>query len=297
MTCVWFRPRLLSISMVGSVDAIGVVCTPKVTHMLKRHFRLIEALGILVALVAWGLNTLSVERWGEIQAAHQRMGEKVLEAYTSSQLTANMMLNSAIIQAAKERPDQQGTDLAYERAWFSLDVRRAWLLRLYNNVTGLRILADHLHDIDKQHELGHAESIRELSTQLEPIEQRVQTTLGGKKGWVAAPTFDKDAIPAKEATDLDVTVVTVAEPVLTLQGKLADALTDRRKQATRIHIGVFFIGTLLLIVAKTAEWRVDLGKPAVPGEAPAIHASNIPTAPPDVPLNAKSSRTRNQKIK
>jgi hypothetical protein len=265
--------------------------------MIKRHFRLIEALGILVALVAWGLNTLSVERWGEVQAAHQRMGEKAVDAYTSSQLTANIMLNSAITRAAKERFDQQGTDLAYERTWFSLDVRRAWLLRLYNSVTGQRILTDHLRDIDEEHELGHADIIRKLSSELDPIEQRVQTILGNKKGWVAAPTFNEDTIPAKQATDLDLTAATLAERMLTLQGEIADALANRRKQATRIYIGVFFIGTLLLIFAKIAEWRVDLGKPAVPAEVPATHASNLPTAPLALPLKTKSSKTRNQKTK
>jgi hypothetical protein len=36
--------------------------------MLRRNFRLIEAFGLLLALVAWGLNWTSVERWSEAQA-------------------------------------------------------------------------------------------------------------------------------------------------------------------------------------------------------------------------------------
>jgi hypothetical protein len=227
---------------------------------MKGNFRFIESLGLLLALAAWGLNWISVERWSKAQAAHERAVEEIIQTYHNTQITANVVLESAINRSTSTvpTPDRATPSLQpFQRFWHSADVRRAWLQRVYNNETGLGLLLSALADTDQQSKLLLRAEILTLQANLLPIQDRVQSFLGDQRGWVLAPSFDENALSAQDAATIELSLARLAEQSFVVSGKVSDALAARRKRSTSIYNGVFFLGSFLLILAKILEWRID----------------------------------------
>jgi hypothetical protein len=225
--------------------------------MLKRNFRLMEALGMLFVLVAWGLNWTSVERWSAAQTSHERVVEEIMQTYHHVQITANVVLESAISRAsvASTAPNATSDLPPYQRAWHSADVRRAWLQRASNGGMQLDLLISALHDTDEQYRLLLGTRIVRLREDFSPIEQRLQS-FSAQKGWIPVPSFDEDALSAKGAGDMDRNVGKLAEQAFIVHEEVLNAIAARRKLSTRIYNTVFFIGTFLIIVSKILEWQI-----------------------------------------
>jgi hypothetical protein len=64
--------------------------------MTKPTSRLIEAGGMLLVLLAWGLNWVSVERWTEARLVLERDVERIVQTNQNVQVSANVMLEFAI---------------------------------------------------------------------------------------------------------------------------------------------------------------------------------------------------------
>jgi hypothetical protein len=81
--------------------------------------------------------------------------------------------------------------------------------------------------------------------------------MGDEKGFVPTPSFSEDILSPQDAGHIDHTLVELSEQVFDLDDEVSKAIAARRKRWTMIYSAVFFVGTLLLVVAKTLEWRLD----------------------------------------
>jgi hypothetical protein len=250
--------------------------------MIKRNYRFLEAIGLLLALAAWGLNWISVERWSKAQAAHERIVGEIRSSYHNTQTVANIALESAINRATVTVPTPDPAILSlqpYQRVWYSADVRRAWLQRVGNNVTGIHMLLSALSDADLQSGLLLRSKIQTLQANLLPIEDRVQSFLGVKKGWVLVPSFDEHALSAQDAANIELSLGRLAEQSFLVASDISDVLAARRDQWTSVYNAVFFGGSFLLIVAKIVEWRIEHSQPAEIGR-PTPQESDLHRAAP-----------------
>ncbi|HWW13357.1 MAG TPA: hypothetical protein VN310_01745 [Candidatus Dormibacteraeota bacterium] len=132
--------------------------------MIRRNVKGVEVLGLLLALVAWGMNWNSVEYWSAAQAEHERAIDRIIQAYHNVQITANVSLESAI-DRGDASTSKEGTGASvqpYQRAWHAPDVRRAWLQRSVNDITGLNLLLSTLSTTNQKYDLALDNQISEL---------------------------------------------------------------------------------------------------------------------------------------
>lgn len=264
----------------------------------KRHRRLVEVGGMSLVLMAWGLNWVSVDNWNGATASYQRQVDKIVTGYHSVQTTANIVLESAITRAtAAATEDQYDTEnQPYQRVWSSGDVRRGWFQRTMNDVAHLRFFIDAIREADGEYAFGLGDRAKDLDAELTPIENKMQSLLGSRRGWVAAPAFDLKLLSASEAFKIEQSAEQLVERIFSLHGEALDAFAKRKKQWTWFYAGAFFIGTLMLISSKLLEWYFDpvsgdaLPADASPGSQSALIAASVSAARARVPKITGTSR-------
>ncbi|MDP3221074.1 MAG: hypothetical protein Q8S73_43725 [Deltaproteobacteria bacterium] len=230
--------------------------------MLSRNFRFVEALGMLLVLLAWVASSNSVQTWTDARDSHQKQIAFLVDAYQHAQITANLQLEAAIgREVLRQQPNDGGPETAslYQRTWHSPDVRRAWLQRLTNSTTGLTLVHEAMALLNNQHDLIPKAKIRSFAVALAALNHRIQRLIpSDQHGWISTPTFDEGALSPQEANEIEQRLMRVTEGTLVASDDITQAISNRRTRSWRVYAAIFLLGTALLISAKLLNWRIDI---------------------------------------
>lgn len=226
-----------------------------------RHCRLFEAAGMVLVLLAWWLNWLANDRWAEAYSAHDRLVRDLVQLQGHAQISANVGLDVALRGSSiQSRSSEDSSSLqTYQRTWASREARQAWLQRSHDDVFGLRLLETRIEQMNSKYRIVPHAWIDSLGGVLTPLEQRLQSVVGpGLQGWIATPSFRENVLTAEAAREIDQQLLSLSEQAFALSNQMSEALTRRRHLSSMIYTTLFFMGSALLILAKTLEWRAEV---------------------------------------
>ena len=230
--------------------------------LMMKHYRLIEAAGMFLVLLAWALSWISLERWTRARNLHTQYIQMISQAHDHGGITANVRLEAAVIRDFVNRDvkpaNPSGWEL-YAQAWSSSDVRQAWMFRTSHNIGGLLLLGDNMADLNSSYALGEQEELRQLRASILQVSKRLELAVapaGLGNGRPPAPAIEK--LSADEADKTEIALGTLAEQAFGIAGVLLNKIEDRRISTSRLYTQIFIIGSMFLIAAKVINWRNDL---------------------------------------
>lgn len=230
--------------------------------LMMKHYRLLEATGMFLVLLAWGLSWISLEHWTSARNLHTRYIQMISEAHDHGGITANVRLEAAVIRDFVNRnvkPENRSGWELYAQAWPSSDVRQAWMFRAYHNVGGLQLLADNMADFDSKYDLGEQGEIKQLRASISQVSKRLELAVApGQLGNGRPPAPALEKLSADEADSTELALGALAERAFRIAGVLLDEIEKRRISTSRLYTQIFIIGSMLLIAAKVINWRNDL---------------------------------------
>jgi hypothetical protein len=234
-------------------------------NVVMKHYRLIEAAGMFLVLLAWALSWISLERWTGARNSHTQYIQMVSQAHDHGGITANVRLEAAVIRDFVNRnvkpANASGWEL-YAEAWPSSDVRQAWMFRASHNIGGLQLLADNMVDLNSTYTLGEQEELRQLRASILQVLKRLDLAVTPARlgnGRPPAPAIEKLSADEADKTELELSII--AERAFRIAEVLLNKIEDRRTSTSRLYTQIFIVGSMFLIAAKVINWRNDLKPP------------------------------------
>jgi hypothetical protein len=223
---------------------------------ILRHFKLFEAFGLLLILCAWGLSWNSVERWSTARSEVDSAVELNLRSYTGSQITANVRLEAAVTRTSMRNLEREESDpkTNYEMAWESSEVKQYWSYRLQNELFSLSFLRESMGELDKKYDLGLEGELREIRARINSAESRLKLPEIGKRSAPAAIEIPAH-ISITEANDIETSLSSIYLEELRLVDRARHCMEKRRSASLNLYRFLFFLGTVVVVASKIADWR------------------------------------------
>jgi hypothetical protein len=236
----------------------------KYCELFRRHFRLLEAVGMATVLICWALDWSSVQYWDSAKKEFKDNLQSVQYAYAESHRSADTRLESAITRALNRHSpeglfaDQERLDKIYDSAWESNEVRQRWHVRVADNVIAASNYLLIIKTCNKDYNLNLDKAINGSTDNIEHTMKLLgEEYFKSPPGTVTAISNAK-VISAQKAGEFDSISYDLIKNAIALSNLTAHALYMKSSKASSIYRFMFLLGTALLIIAKLYEWRISL---------------------------------------
>lgn len=229
---------------------------PFLTRLTTIHNKLIEAVGLVLALGAWGLDWWYVQTAQKALASFEEMHYRISDLYKASDLRFTIQLESAINRSLKDRAHAQATlSESYMEAWHSPEVRYLWWGQALNQLVTTNMVAGNIHRALRSSGRDDPEWLKNVGKELKAVGEKLSPT--------GVETADGWYMPSIRLENLDQHyLIDVSEQLDHLESRMdkeSEAMYQELKRRLelqrRMHSFAFALGSLLIIAAKVLAWR------------------------------------------
>jgi hypothetical protein len=228
----------------------------------RAHIKFIEAVAVIVALVAWGLEASSVKRWDRGILQFIESGNVTQNNYQVRYLDADVHLMAASTQVVTRTP---GTNLekpytSFFVAWESPEFRVWWYQQVFVTTQRTHELLDLILSTHQRYQLGFEPKYDELAFRNSQLEREIAavTDRGYLTDIYPATLPNPVAFNARDAIAFRNTQDQLSLNVGTLQVETLEKLQSGASRALQWHRRFFISAAFILLLAKVLEWIVEL---------------------------------------
>ena len=225
---------------------------------MVKHRRLLEALGLLLVLVAWTLNWWNSDRWSGAAGDYLFHVESILDSYRATTLTSTVQIESAVTRAAAAgQPIPERTLGHYGMAWESPEARLRWAEHAQARLAYLRNSHENLRNTRAEYGLVLDKRLPVLSARLDSVGRAlrggcIREMVHGQELLVPDPA----ALSQCDATSLVRRMSYAdAEWVWPLRYLTLSELRSRPRAISHRYLALFLAGSVLVGIAKFGDWR------------------------------------------
>lgn len=237
------------------------VCPVLLVPFLKRHIKLIEAIGLVFALGAWALQWGLTEKMNHAADTFKQLIKEVNNVHIQISRGISTKNEAAITRSLQNNdslPDDMNAQSIY--AWQSPEVRYCWLKEFNNDSDEILHMIEIIFNTEDQYNLKTNPYCGPIKKELNGLRKEVQSNFEIDRAFSNIPIPDPNKIPPEKAFEYSSQISSILHKTEEPINYTIDALIGKKRHHSFIYRMVFGFGSLLLISSKIIEWVYDLRK-------------------------------------
>jgi hypothetical protein len=226
---------------------------------LKTNWKLWEAIGLLVILLAWGLEWRSVRKWEDAYNVYWRFLITFNQAaYTGEDQLARkfeLAINRSVQHSELNLHDPFS---AYSAAWEHAEVRQLWFNQSMFAVETLGEFAKNISQMAKRYGLREPPALSSLEDRRLKLLEELKRVIDPNSLTSSVPPVPTVmSVPVARAAQFRGDIRKLVSASIAPLNELGDAIELKGRSSSRYYAVAFLFGSLILVAAKTTEWRLD----------------------------------------
>lgn len=226
--------------------------------MFKKHIKLIEAIGLGFALVAWILQWGLKEKMDHATDNFKQLIKEINNVHTQISRGISTKNEAAITRALLNYnlSDDMNTKSIY--AWQSPEVRYYWLKEFNNDTDEITHMIETVLNTEKEYNLKSNPYCNQIKEDLDSFKKKVQNNFEINPAFANIPIPDPNKIPPEKAFEYSSQISDILYKMEEPINYTIDALISKKRHNSYIYRIIFGFGSILLISSKIIEWLYDL---------------------------------------
>ncbi len=228
--------------------------------MLKRHVKLVEALGAIIVLTAWGLDWWSVQAWTNARKVFDRSISSIQHADATTQILIRISREAAINRSVRNYPPAKNSpEKIIQEAWESVLVKNVWLHEILWGITALDEFALAVRTAYSENQLPLTDHQERILLDIKKFEGNFFKHFDIAKGHRGnLLQYANRPIDPSDANDVSTELQNLQWKVSALVNDSIKILAEKYKRQSVMYRIAYAFGGLLFVFAKLLEWRREL---------------------------------------
>lgn len=229
---------------------------------MKKYISLIEALGLIFALVSWWLSWSSVQRWNDRIDSFVGSIEIHQRQYEGLHLS-NLIEYEASVSRASRNFKLTGatTTFDYDYAWQFAIVRAKSAKIRENTVSYVETMISLIENASIAYNISEAEQLQKAKTKLENLIDYIKKNSSQEIfGENYPPIFIASEVSANDANNIHSELKSIDEEIADSGVALVEALKYRKKLASTWFTVFFILGSVLAVSSKIINFKAESEK-------------------------------------
>lgn len=225
-------------------------------HRMKRHFRLLEALGLAIALIAWALDWWLVQDASQTIASLKARFVELQSADLNQQTAAKIKSEGSFTRAIIIQQLQHADLLTqYRINWSNPESRLAWLDSSRWTLTYYQQLFEVLDDVSQKHSIAlsdeHKQRQERFNTFRAVFAKRYENANVDGRAVIPPPT---SVATPEEIKKVRLFVQELHTQLPSQMNLIWRQLRQRADDRSRLYRILFAFGAILAVISKLFEW-------------------------------------------
>jgi hypothetical protein len=222
---------------------------------IARHYKLVEATGLLLVFSAWAADWSSARKWAEAEATFQHAVESLNYAADSTARDLRDNMHADITRSlARQEIDYSQPGIANRVSWASADVRHDWFLSALNEYYRATKIPPLLDELITDSGVRSAIDATEFNSNIELVTRRLKPIL--PDGVAPARFYPAESrISPATAESINADLHKLFKASLKLVNSAGAALRDAKNRASRTYRLLFAVGSAIVVLSKILDWQ------------------------------------------
>jgi len=219
----------------------------------------VEAIGLLLVLIAWGLEWQSVKKWDNAYENYVRFVTSFNQAIYAADDQFARQFEFAVNRSVQQiKLDPHDRFSAYKKAWEYAEVRQLWLEQFLLELKGLEELSKNISEMSARYGLSVPLTLKSIENGRAQLQNGLRELVHPDDMSSQSPRiFGSTAISFEHTLKLRRKVRELVSASIAPLNELGEAMRLKSGSASKLHGLLFLLGSLLLVGAKLMEWWVE----------------------------------------